>query len=236
MNLILLEEADCPSDGRAWLRGRRLQHLRAVLRASVGDALRVGMIGGKLGLGRIVAIDAEQAELELQLDQPPPSASAVALALALPRPPALRRILQSAAAMGVKLVLIFDSHRVERSYWQSSSLAPAALRRQLLLGLEQGRDTILPEVRFCRRFRGLLRDELPVLLAERTGLVAHPEAAAPCPHALTSATALLVGPEGGLLPAELDGLLGAGMSAVGLGERPLRVETAVVALISRLTP
>jgi 16S rRNA U1498 N3-methylase RsmE len=47
---------------------------------------------------------------------------------------------------------------------------------------------------------------------------------------------VIVGPEGGWVPFELDALARAGARVVGLGERPLPVDTAVVALLARLTP
>ncbi|MGH8310922.1 MAG: RsmE family RNA methyltransferase, partial [Steroidobacteraceae bacterium] len=47
---------------------------------------------------------------------------------------------------------------------------------------------------------------------------------------------LVIGPEGGFLPDELERLDAAGATRVGLGARVLRVETAVVALLARLAP
>ena len=45
---------------------------------------------------------------------------------------------------------------------------------------------------------------------------------------------LVVGPEGGFVPRELETLAAAGARTVGLGPRALRVETAVVALLARV--
>ena len=56
MNLILLEEADFEDEKRVRLRDRRLEHVRDVHRARPGDLLRVGLLGGRIGTARVLAI------------------------------------------------------------------------------------------------------------------------------------------------------------------------------------
>ncbi len=236
MNLILLEEGDFVAPGRVRLRDRRLEHVRAIHRARPGDDLRVGLIGGQIGTGRVLSLERDVLELEVQLSEPPPAPSAVRLAVALPRPPSLRKLLQQATALGVKEFVLLHSERVEKSYWQSHGLAPEALQRQLVLGLEQARDTILPRVSLERRFARFARETLPALLAGSRGLVAHPEAEQVCPRALAEPLTLIVGPEGGFVPREIELLCAEGAEPVHLGPRLLRVETAVVALLARLAP
>lgn len=236
VNLILLEAGDFATEGRVRLGGRRLVHARDVLRARPGDELRVGAVGGKLGVGRVVRLDAEVLELEVALDRPPPQPAPAALVLALPRPPVLRRVLRSVSAMGVKRIVLIHTRRVEKSFWQSPALRPEALRHQLLLGLEQAGDTIPPRVELARRFRPFVEDDLPGLLAAGRGLVAHPAARAPCPRDPGEPVTLVVGPEGGLVDFELERLEAQGVAPVTLGARPLQVETAVVALLARLLP
>ena len=94
MNLLLLDEPDFVSADRVLLRGRRLQHMREIHQANPGDSLRVGLIGGLMGSGRILSLTAQQAELEVSLDQPPPPKLPLTLLLAMPRPKMFRRILQ----------------------------------------------------------------------------------------------------------------------------------------------
>jgi RsmE family RNA methyltransferase len=152
----------------------------------------------------------------------------------LPRPPSLRKVLQQATALGVKRFVLFASARVEKSYWQSTGLEAAALREQLLLGLEQAGDSVVPRIDLARRFRPFVEDELPALAGSARILVAHPGAETKL-DALSTGTALLVvGPEGGLQDHELARLEDAGALRIGLGPRVLRVETAVVALLARL--
>lgn len=235
MNLLLFEAAELEGD-RLRLADRRHRHLVEVLRAAPGDRVRVGQVGGLTGIGQILELDAHKAVLRVELDAPPPPPLPWVLILALPRPKMLGRILQAAASFGVEAIHLIHSARVEKSYWQSPKLAPRALRAELLLGLEQAGDTRLPELHCHRRFASFAGEVLPALAARRRALIAHPEAAAPCPAALSDPLALAVGPEGGFLPEEVARFAAAGFSPVTLGPRVLRVETAVAALLGRLLP
>ena len=234
MNLLLLEDADFVAADRAVLSGRRLKHLHEVHGAESGDSLRVGRLGGLMGRGTLLALDEQHAELHVELDQPPPAKLPLTLLLALPRPKMLKRVLQTVAAMGVPRLVLLNSYRVEKSFWQTPFLEPEAIREQLLLGLEQARDTVLPEVSIEKRFKPFVEDRLPAISADTLGLVGHPGDYPACPRAVNEAVTLAIGPEGGWIPYEVDKLQEAGLAPVQLGERILRVETAVPALLARL--
>ncbi|MCB4796024.1 16S rRNA (uracil(1498)-N(3))-methyltransferase [Pseudomonas sp. NP21570] len=234
MNLLLLDTADFIADDRVLLRDRRLTHLQQVHRAEAGEQLRVGRVGGNMGSGQLLRLDAHEAELQVSFDQPPPAKLPVTLLLALPRPKMLRRVLQTVAAMGVPRLVLLNSYRVEKSFWQTPFLEPAAIHEQLILGLEQARDTVLPEVIIEKRFKPFVEDRLPQLAADTLGLVGHPGDFPHCPRAVTQPVTLAIGPEGGWIPYEVDKLADAGLRPVQLGERILRVETAVSALLARL--
>ena len=109
-----------------------------------------------------------------------------------------------------------------------------AIREQLILGLEQACDTVLPEVRLSTRFKPFVMDELPEWSAGSRALVAHPGAASECPRQAGGPITLAVGPEGGFNDFEIETFEGVGFEPVHLGERILRVEAAVPALLSRL--
>ena len=234
MNLLLLEDADFIAADRVRLEGRRLRHLHEVHRAEEGDSLRVGRLGGQMGQGRLLSLEAACAELEVSFDQPPPAKLPLTLLLALPRPKMLRRVFQTVAAMGVPRLVLLNSYRVEKSFWQTPFLEPGAIREQLILGLEQSRDTLLPEVIIEKRFKPFVEDRLPAIAAGTLGLVGHPGDYPACPRAVNEPVTLAIGPEGGWIPYEVDKLQEAGLQAVQLGERILRVETAVSALLARL--
>ncbi|WP_415845808.1 16S rRNA (uracil(1498)-N(3))-methyltransferase [Stutzerimonas zhaodongensis] len=234
MNLLLLEAADFVAADRVVVRDRRLTHIQEVHRAEAGESLRVGLLGGGMGVGRLVRLDQAEAELTVELTQAPPAKLPITLLLALPRPKMLRRVLQTAASMGVPRLVLLNSYRVEKSFWQTPFLEPHAVREQLLLGLEQARDTVLPEVILEKRFKPFVEDRLPQLVKGTRGLIGHPGDYPACPRALDEPVTLAIGPEGGWIPYEIEKLTAAGLQPVQLGERILRVETAVSALLARL--
>lgn len=236
MNLILLEPDDfIAGTTRVRLTGRRKTHVREIHRAELGDTLCVGLVDGQIGEGRVVSLDDEVLELEVSFENAPPAPLPITLILALPRPLVLKRALISATSMGVKRIVLLNARRVEKSFWQSTALEEDALREQLMLGLEQARDTRMPEILRRPRFRPFVEDELPGLVADGRGLVADPSGAVECPRAVQGPTTLAIGPEGGWSEYELERFVAAGFCAVSLGARILRVETAIPVLLSRLS-
>lgn len=236
MNLILVQKDDFINQNRIRLYGRRCEHIVNIQRATIGDELRVGKLNGLHGTGKIVSLDSQELEMEVQLDQPPPKPLPVTLLLALPRPKMLKRILQSVSSLGVKKIYLINSYRVDKSFWGSPLLQPEKLNEHLILGMEQARDTVLPEITLCPRFKPFVEDELTEIAKETTAYVAHPVAAVTCPHNLNKPITLAIGPEGGFIPYEVEKLQSCGFIPITLGERILRVETAVPVLLSRFTP
>ena len=158
MNLLLLEDADFIAADRVVLRDRRLKHMQEVHRSEVGDSLRVGRVGGLLGSAELLRLEPREAELSVAFDREPPAKLPLTLVLALPRPKMLRRVFQTIATMGVPKVILVNSYRVEKSFWQTPFLEPAAIREQLILGLEQARDSVLPEIVIEKRFKPFVED------------------------------------------------------------------------------
>ena len=234
MNLLLLRPDELLPDGTARLRGRRLLHAREVLRLSEGDVLRAGLLNGLVGTAELVQVDAAEMVLRTTLTDQPPPRPGVDLLLALPRPKAVRKILPAAASLGVDRIVLINAARVEKSYFESRALAPDAMRDLLIAGLEQARDTRLPEVLVRERFRPFVEDESGSLWADRAKLVAHPLAEAG-PEPLRGPAVIAIGPEGGWVPFELELLRSQGFTAFTLGLRTLRVEVAVAYVLGAIS-
>ena len=235
MNLILLFQDDfIDNSGVARLQGRRLKHVLDVHRASIGDELCVGVLNGQSGSGKVTLLSQTVLEMEVRLERAPPAALPLTLILALPRPKVLRRVLRSVSSLGVKRIILLNCFRVEKSFWQSPFLNESSVKEQLVLGLEQARDTVLPEVLLRPLFKPFVEDELPEMITGTLPLVAHPHATEPCPRDIKRAVTLAIGPEGGFIPYEIDKLSTCGFTPIQMGERILSVETAVPALIARI--
>ena len=234
MNLVLLFEDDFIAPDRVRLTGRRREHLIAVLKVEPGDGVTVGLVNGDVGVGRLLSQDRDWVELAVALTAGPPEPLPLTLVMAMPRPKMFRRVLQTVAALGVKDIWLINSYKVEKSFWQTPWLQDDAVTENMILGLEQAMDTVMPQLHLRQRFKPFVEDELPGLIGDRKALVAHPGASAPCPTHLNAPTVLCIGPEGGFIPYEVAKLEEAGCQPVHLGQRILRVETAVPVLVSRL--
>ncbi len=242
MNLLLLEPGEIDG-GVARLAGRRAEHLCRVLGVEPGREVRLGVVGGGVGRGRVLEVAGGEVELAVEVTGPPTAASGVDLIVALPRPQALKRILQVAATLRVDRLDLVNGWRVERSFFSSPLLADDQLRRHLLLGAEQGMTTRLPEVRIRRFLVPFVRR-----LGERpepvVRLLAHPAADEPIEAGLAGddrptagcrpPVAIAVGPEGGWIDREVETFRQAGFRPVCLGPWILRVETAVTAVLAQL--
>jgi RsmE family RNA methyltransferase len=237
MNLVLFAENESSGD-RLVLSGRRAEHIRSVLRLETGDTLRVGMINGKIGQGKIISWDGVDLELKIRLDQDPPPPGQVELILALPRPIMLQRILKQATVFGVRRFHLIRSAKVEKSFFHSPVLQPERIHALLLAGLEQAVDTQLPEVIIYHRFKPFVEDVLPTL--NGNGIIAHPRVQSLLPEVCgargkgSSKILLAVGPEGGWNDFELQCFMEQGFAGFSMGRRILHVDTAVVALLAQL--
>ena len=217
MNLLLLKDEDFTSADRVTIDDRRFQHCLKVHQVSLGDILKVGLINDKIGNGRVIFIDEKKIELEVKLSNQPPEKLPLTLIMALPRPKMLKRIFQTCATMGVGNLILMNSYRVEKSYWQSPFLQPEKINEHLRFGLEQGIDTQLPRVQLKKRFKPFVEDELPTISQGKRLLVAHPYNAVPCPSSYVNETVLAIGPEGGFIPYEIGKLSDIGFKPIHLG-------------------
>lgn len=238
MNLLIIHPNERTPQNLVVLEGRRAEHLTKILRVDINSSVRTGVINGSIGQSKVIKMDSGRVTLELDQSsfELPPEAIPCQLILAMPRPKMMRRVLQNIAAMGVKEIHLINSWKVEKSYWQTPWLSEQALMENLLLGLEQSIDTIVPKVMTHRLFKPFVEDIMPGLIKGKITLLAHPGATTRCPVGLKEPSSLIIGPEGGFTDYEVTRLREAGAETVHAGQRVLRVETAIPALLSRLYP
>ncbi|MDB4956701.1 MAG: hypothetical protein JWO36_4270 [Myxococcales bacterium] len=243
MNLLLVDPTEI-TEGVCTLEGRRAEHLRTVLKATVGSVVRAGVLGGGIGTAEVIRDEAAESPegddgaltVRLTIDREPPPQLDIELVLAIPRPKMLSRVIETCAAFGVRRVDLTNAWRVDKSYLGSPRLDPAALAEAARLGAEQGATTRLPAIQVHDRLMSLLDGRYPALggpLVMR--LLAHPTAP-PIEHVVTTRgpTVIAIGPEGGWIQRELDTFVARGFAPVSLGAPILRVESAVPAALGQL--
>ena len=235
MNLILLEPDEIQADGTTVLTGKRARHVREVLKASEGEEIRVGVVDGAMGTATILE-DAKQLRLQCALAGGLPPVPRVDVLLAMPRPKVMNRLWPVLAALGVGRILVSNAWKTERNYFDTHVLEPEHVREGLIEGLQQARDTRLPQVSVHRQFKKLVEDKLDGFGTYAARLVAHPgEGAFPADKLAAlpkdSRILLAVGPEGGWTPFELELLAAHGFSPVSWGPRVLRTDTACAVLL-----
>lgn len=232
MNLLLLRADEVSPEGVVRLEGRRLEHLREVLRVQKGQTLRVGIHGGRLGTAEVLAPDT----LKVNVTEAPPPRANVSLILAVPRPKQLKRVIPAVASLGVDRVVLVNAARVEKSYFDSKVLDRGFLDSLVDLGLEQACDTVPPIIDVRERLKPFIEDELATW-APKNALrqLPHPYAShalGPVPH--HQHVVLAIGPDGGWVPYEVELFSKHGFTPVSLGRRVLRGEVAVPAVLGAL--
>lgn len=232
MNMMLLWESDFIAPEKIRIDGRRAVHIRKILKTKTGGSVKVGKINGLIGEAIIDSDDNNGIELTVNIHTNPPAPLPITLILAMPRPIAFKRMLPAIVSLGIKEIHLFGAQKVEKSYWLSSVFDE--LDELIGLGLEQAGDTIWPCIELHKRFRPFVEDEIPKIIAGKIALVAHPGSGLVCPAGLAEPSAVCIGPEGGMTDFELEMLLRQGFQAVEIGERILRTEIAVPAIIGRL--
>ena len=229
----------------------RSKHISKILKLEAGDTIKLGVVDeGKTDSGRVVSGEEEDGSLLLSLgdgelitDRVEPC---VDLLLACPRPLRLERLLPVVACMGVTRLVLLDAEKVEKDFFGSHLFRrPAEVRAGFIEGLSQASaDFVLPTLLVRRRLLRFITEELDALYPSDVykRVIAHPCTA---PGAQTSSLTQLsrdgpaqrkmvvaVGPEGGWTDAEVQLFLGHGFAPVSLGDRILRTDMAVPALLS----
>ena len=248
MNLLLLDSSELSPDNSTTLYGRRAEHICQILNAQVGNSLSAGIINGEYGNAEITHINTEKTEVSLLFTpnqnkphQLSPASLSIIVIIALPRPKIAKRLIAVCAECGVKELHFINSFRVEKSFWQSPQLNAENIHQQLMLGLEQSKDTALPVVNLHSKFKPFVEDKLATIRGNRDCFVAHPYNADLTLNNLNDPSTIgafghvvIIGPEGGFIPYEVALLKENGCQILSIGSRIYRVETVVPMLLALL--
>jgi len=215
--------------GRVELDSERSHYLCRVLRARRGDRLLVFAGDGDGHEATVAVSNTKCCELDigarLLTDAAP--AFELELALALIKGDRLDFVLQKATELGVTgLTLMSTEHSVVNLTGERIERRFEHWRRIVIGAAEQCGRLRLP------RLDGLTPFADVVTRAPRHRYLLDPGAAPLAGTPPASDTLLLLGPEGGFSEREREHALGAGCTAVGLGDRILRSDTAPVAALA----
>jgi RsmE family RNA methyltransferase len=176
--------------------------------------------------------------INVVLNEQAPNRHPFDIVLALPRPKMLRRILRTIAEYGVDNLHLINSARVEKSYWQSPLLQQEKIHDALMAGMERSKDTIMTNVWLHQRFRPFIEDELAQICGDRSCWITDMSATRSAVDIdITSKPSIvIIGPEGGFVPFEIELAISTIAQPIHLGGRTLSVDTAVTTVLAQALP
>lgn len=223
--------------GELSVRGDEHHYLSRVRRARTGDRVELVDGEGLRAVAEIVAVGAEETRLAVGAVEPATAAPPEVRALIPPiKGDRMDVCIEKLVEAGVDAIVVWpaaravvklDASRRETRLEHYRGIAQAAAR-------QCGRATV-PSVEWAESLSAAIQ-----ALPTGTHLVLDPGSEQRALPALPAdrPVAIASGPEGGLTPSELEALIAAGFSPLGLGPRVLRAETApmiAVALVRAAT-
>jgi len=229
-----------PEDPPAVIRieGDPFHHLAHVLRLGKGDEVEIFDGRGRSFRGRINAIDRASAQVTLGPELSPARLRQITLLQGLPKSDKLEWVLQKGTELGASS---FAPVQTERSVVRlSGARADARVKRWSQICAEAARQCgrsdvprVFPVAPLLDAAAALPPDTRLLVLDEEQRTVTLAQAFA-ASIGTPQPLGLVVGPEGGLERREVEGLQRLGATAVSLGKRKLRTETAAIAALAIL--
>lgn len=251
MNLLIYEKTEILSGNRLLLNDRRAEHLIKVLKIMPGKEIKVGQINQGQGLAKVIDVSEKKVELRLPesfFEDEETIFSRLSLILSIPRPQTFKKILEISGTFGVKKIILINSARVERSYLKSPVFDIDKVREHLILGMEQGGRTRIPEFEIIRDERIISSRVQPIHSVLAEVLKNNPISFFVNPGEKKSFVnfvernsllkdkeiVIAIGPEGGWLDFEESFFKAINFYPINLGKPILRVETALTYVLAQL--
>jgi 16S rRNA (uracil1498-N3)-methyltransferase len=221
---------------QATLHGTEAHHLLHVMRAQVGDEVRLFDGSGAEFTARVEQLGRSQVELRVLNRELVDRETSVelTLAVALPKGDRQRWLVEKAVELGVKRIVPLTT---KRGVAEASGGTLDRLRRSVIEASKQcGRNRLLEicEPQAWQHAMGNFSPSDLRILADPGGISLSnawpPTSTAKRSNGVVAA----IGPEGGFTAEEVNSAVEAGWIAVGLGPRILRVETAALAIAARI--
>lgn len=211
---------------RIELQGDELHHAVRVLRVRPGESIE--LFDGRGHGAAAFVVEVTKNRVEVEIGAPVPSRESplhLVLAAALIAPDKYELVLQKGCELGVSRFVPVVTDRVETRVERIQGKTER-WERILLEATKQCGRTVLPVLDLPRAFG-------EVLAVERCPVVFDADAEpGPWPRPEEQTLTLLIGPEGGLTPGEINQARDAGAAVCSLGPRRLRAETAAIAAMT----
>ncbi|NLE29777.1 MAG: 16S rRNA (uracil(1498)-N(3))-methyltransferase [Phycisphaerae bacterium] len=213
--------------GQVRLTGPEAHHGRNVLRLSPGDEVELFDGKGQIALARVDRLGKAEILLHIENIQfAPEPAPQVVLATAIPKFAHQEILVRMGTELGVS---VFAPIISERSSVREQ-FRPEKWERWIIEACKQCKSHYLPKVappvRLMDFIRTLTDDDL--IIFGDTAPAQHPVISQP--FSKSGRVIVLVGPEGGFTPAEIETMKQARAVGLRIGRQILRIETAAIAL------
>jgi len=197
-------------------------HFLKVMRGREGDPLEVSDGRGRRWSARAAHVGKREVRVELVEELEPEVPPSVAVASALPKGQRAADLVEKTVEMGIS-----DLHFIVSKFSSVRELTPGMLRRFQAVARSaamQSRQAFLPAIHKMIPLAEFLEKNPRSAVLERTGGRKEWDRLSS-----EKGWSLLVGPEGGWSPDEMDLFKEKGLPLLALTDHPLRVETAAVA-------
>jgi 16S rRNA (uracil1498-N3)-methyltransferase len=227
--------SDTKTGSKIRIAGAEAKHAMSVRRLQVGEAIAVSDGQGNKARGKVSQLSKDFLELDVEslekLERPTPK---LVLVQALAKGDRDEMAVQACTELGIQTVIPWQSER-SVSIWKPEKQDKHRVRWQTI-ATEAAKQSLRPFIPTVEQVLGT-RELAEQLKQFDLTLVLDPTSTT----ALTGISvaghqsiAIVVGPEGGISPEELEVFRSAGLSLVGLGSGILRTSTAGVAVVSYL--
>jgi 16S rRNA (uracil1498-N3)-methyltransferase len=235
----VLQPAMTPADRVVSLPADEVHHLAHVLRARAGDEVRVFDGRGREWVGRLSALTGKSATVEIAHEIVPAAEPRVRLTLAigLLKGDQMDAAVRDATMLGVSAIQpLSTAHVAVPARARKSSAALARWRRVAVASAKQCGRAVVPAIQAVTPLKDVLASAagVPTFMCVEPRLAVHGLDPAGSGQLRPIEAVVLVGPEGGWSPKEVEQARAAGVSLVHLGPRTLRAETVPAVVLTAL--
>jgi 16S rRNA (uracil1498-N3)-methyltransferase len=215
--------------------GAEAHHAAAALRIRVGDEVLVGDGAGRRAVARVESADPKRVDVRVETIVWQPAADpSFVLVQALAKNDRDEQAVEAATELGVDAVVPWQAAR-SVVQWRADRVARGIRSWEALAraATKQSRGFRVPLVHPLARTAQVAE----LLAGAALGLVLHEEASTPLTRVElppTGSVVVVVGPEGGIAPEELEAFATAGAQQVRLGTQVLRASSAGPAALAVL--